>query len=125
MDIKRFKQRIEIYLNQDNYALFIETITKADINLQNYVLYLNTIKEAMKNKLLEQDPFEISSSIKLEEVYGFRTKEKTYIEILPDLHNAILVIFRKKLNLNSIKYEDEEKVKEIEKNLENFNERFM
>ena len=120
--LNKFKKLIKAYLSQDNYALFIETITKADINYDNYVSYLDTIKEVMQEKFKEQDPFEITSKDKLEEVIGMRKKEKTFIEWLPDLNSAIVIIFERKLNVKrDVKYEDNE----IKQNLENFKERFM
>ena len=115
---------LNAYLEQNKYDLFIETITKLNINKENYVEYLNIITEVLKSKFEMQDAFEVTSYDKLEEVYGIRKKEKTFIEWLPDIKNAIVLIFKKKLDVSNSKYEDSE-LKEVELRLENFKERFM
>ena len=120
--IDKFKWRLNAYLNQDNYELFLDSIKKLDINENNYVYYLELIKEVMKEKIQMQDPFEITNEDRLFEAFGKRQKEKTFLEHLPDLNNEIVNIFKKKLNItNDIKYEDSD----IVKSLDDFKERFM
>ncbi len=119
--MNKTKWILNAYLEQNNYELFIDTITKLDINKDNYVEYLDVIADVLKDKIVNQNPFEVTSSDKLEEAFGIRKKEKTFLEWLPDIKNAIVVIFKKKLNLSNSKYEDSE----IGLRLESFKERFM
>ena len=120
-DFEKFKEKIRTYLEKDNYTAFIDTIGKEKINSQNYILYLEAIKEVMKEKFEKQNPFAVTSADRLKGVFGIREKRKTYLEILPDLNDAIVEVFKDKLGVGTTNYEDDD----ISKRLDNFKERFM
>ena len=120
--MKGLKTELKKSLDLNDYAKFIEIITKLDINEENYTNYLYMIKEILKERFVKESPFEITSKDKLEELLGIREKEKTFIEWLPQLNNAIVIIFERKLNIKeNTKYEDSD----VKKDLDNFKERFM
>lgn len=126
---KDLENNLRNLLKEQDYAAFIETITKLTINSENYKSYLDKIELILNDHMKTEgciNPSANSGDVLLriakenEDFIQGKPKEKSFLELYPELKSAIVRIFKIKLNIgNDVAFSDDNEY------LGSFEERFM
>ncbi len=120
-------------LKEKDYASFIRVITELPINIENYKSYLDKIELVLSYCMKTDECINPSANSgdvllrvakeNLDFIQG-KQKEESFQEMYPKLKDAIVSIFKIKLNMrNEVVFSDDNAG--VLSYLENFKERFM
>ena len=103
------KKKLIEFLENEDYENFILLITNLEVNDTNYKKLLEEIGTILHNKKFDQKINPSNSKIEIEKIIS-NQEDDDYLSMHQDLKEAIVKIFKIKLNTSASKtFEDDEK----------------